>query len=122
MDGAEKMEEGLLGQVLSQLPVSQQTGGQAVDSLVVPLEQGGQGGDILTKIIANEIQVRGSLGNSCHYPLYRPDSAKSVIDVKSTRRVAGRIIAPVLALVARLSDAISNFVTRPRSFRRSSAI
>src|SRR6202521_3467060 len=89
MDGAEDLEEGLLGQVLSQLPVSQQPEGQAVDGLVIALEQGVEGGDIAAKIVANEIEVRGSLGNSCHYPLYRPDSAKSVIDVKSTRRVAG---------------------------------
>src|SRR5207237_5794993 len=121
MDRPENLEEGLLGQVFGQLPVAQQAEGQAIDGLVVAPEERIEGGHIACEIVADQIEIRGPPGNSRHYPEYHPDSAKS-FDVRSLPPSRGRIIAPSLARPATLSEAFSNFVTRPRSFRRSSAI
>ena len=78
VDRPQNLEEGLLGEVLGELPVAQEPESQAINGLVVALEEGVEGGHVAAEIIANKIEVRGSLGNSCHYPLYRLDSAKSV--------------------------------------------
>src|ERR671935_1543170 len=118
MDRAQDLEEGFLGQIFGELPVSQQPERQPVDRLVVTLEEGVEGGDVAAEIVTNQVEVRGPPGNSRHYPEYPPDSAKS-FDVRSLPPSRGRIIAPVLARRVRLSDAFSSFVTGPRFFRRS---
>ena len=77
VDRPQNLEEGLLGQVFGQLAVAQEPERQAINRLVVTLEEGVEGGHVAAEVIANKIEIRGSLGNSCHYPLYRLDSAKS---------------------------------------------
>ena len=121
MDRPQDLEERFLSQVLGQLPVPQQSEGQAVDGLVVALEEGIEGGDVAAKIVPDKVEIRGPPGNSRHYPEYHPDSAKS-FDVRSLPPSRWRIIAPSLARPATLSDAFSSFVTQPRFFRRSFVI
>jgi hypothetical protein len=78
VDGAEDLEERLLGQVLGQLPVAQQPEGETVDGLVVALEEGVEGGDVARQVVTDQVEIRGAFGYSRCDVGSTPDSAKSI--------------------------------------------
>lgn len=120
MDGPQDLEKRLLGEVLGQLAISQEAEGQAIDGLVVPLKQRVEGGNVAGQVVADEVEIRGAFRYSRRDLISTPDSAKSW-SWGPSRRVAGAIIALVLAAIPALRRVISSFVTRPRFFRKSAA-